>query len=81
MPIWLGKFIASRILKAIKHKIDLNRIDKYVNKPNELDKKVKVLEKEIKKLKVKSHPRADFVCMKCGCKAKRVEKVTKKRRK
>ena len=50
IPLWIGKFIATRAIKAIKHKIDLNKIDKYVNKPNELDKKIKVVEKRIKKL-------------------------------
>ena len=34
MPLWLGKIIATRIIKAIKHQIDLKKIDKYVNKPN-----------------------------------------------
>ena len=47
MPIWLGKIIATRIIKAIKHRIDLKRIDKYVNKPNELDKQIKQLQKNL----------------------------------
>ena len=37
MPIWIAKIVATRIIKAVKHKIDLKKIDKYVNKPNELD--------------------------------------------
>ena len=37
IPLWLGKFIATRAIKAIKYRIDLKRIDNYVNKPNELD--------------------------------------------
>ena len=49
MPIWLGKFIATRIIKAVKRKIDLNKIDKYVNKPNELDKQMKSLQKTVNK--------------------------------
>ena len=70
MPIWIAKIIATRIIKAVKHKIDLKRIDKYVNKPNELDKQMKQvqknsnkalkyieeLEKEIGILKAESHP-------------------------
>ena len=70
MPPWLLKMFASWAIKAIKHKIDLKRIDKYVNKPNELDKQMKQvqknsnkalkyieeLEKEIGILKAESHP-------------------------
>ena len=95
IPIWLGKMVAKRVIKAIKHKIDLKKIDKYVNKPNELDKQMKQvqknitnslkyieeLEKEVAILKRDSHPRADWICLECGCKAKRVEKPTRKRRK
>tara|TARA_Y100000401_G_scaffold66066_1_gene52715 strand:- start:2391 stop:2600 length:210 start_codon:yes stop_codon:yes gene_type:complete len=67
MPIWLAKIIATRIIKAIKYRIDLKKIDKYVNKPNELDKQMKQafrtiakygktieeLEKDVAKLKSK----------------------------
>tara|TARA_R100001480_G_scaffold130566_1_gene128023 strand:+ start:151 stop:417 length:267 start_codon:yes stop_codon:yes gene_type:complete len=49
MPIWLAKMVATRIIKAVKHKIDLKRIDKYVNKPNELDKQFKSLQKSVNK--------------------------------
>ena len=49
MPIWLAKIIATRIIKAVKHKIDLKRIDKYVNKPNELDKQMKQVQRNINK--------------------------------
>ena len=47
MPIWIAKIVATRIIKAVKHKIDLKRIDKYVNKPNELDKQMKYLQKTV----------------------------------
>ena len=70
IPVWVGKMIAKRVIKAIKHKIDLNKIDKYVNKPNELDLQVKAharaldkygrtieeLEKDVAILKTNSHP-------------------------
>ena len=70
IPVWLGKIIAKRVIKAVKHKIDLNKIDKYVNKPNELDLQAKAharaldkygrtieeLEKDIAILKANSHP-------------------------
>ena len=70
MQLWLGKLIASRIIKAVKHSIDLKKIDKYVNKPNELDLQVKAharaldkygrtieeLQKDVAILKADSHP-------------------------
>ena len=49
MPIWVVKFIAKRIIKAVKHKIDLNKIDKYVNKTNELDIQMKQVQKTASK--------------------------------
>lgn len=38
-------------------------------------------EKRLKKLEKDSHPVADWVCLECGCKARRIDKPTKKRRK
>ena len=49
MKIWLAKLIAKKIIKAIKHKHDLKKIDEYVNKPNELDKQIKSLQKTVNK--------------------------------
>ena len=49
IPIWLGKIIAKRAIKVIKHKIDLKKIDKYVNKPNELDVQLKFLQRTVNK--------------------------------
>ena len=49
IPLWLGKFVATRVIKAIKYRIDLKRIDKYVNKPNELDIQLKQQQKTIGK--------------------------------
>ena len=45
----LGKWIGKKLIRAIKHKIDLKRIDKYVNKPNELDRQVKSMQKSVDK--------------------------------
>ena len=96
MPIWLAKIVATRIIKAIKHKIDLKRIYKYVNKPNELDKQMKSLqktvnrnakyieelEKDIAILKKVSHPSQEYICCKkCGCKAKKIKKKIRKKEK
>ena len=49
IPLWIGKMVANRVIKAIKHKIDLKKIDKYVNKPNELDIQIKQQQKTISK--------------------------------
>ena len=61
--------IIQRLLKEFK----LDKIQQYVEEPNELDKKVKDIEKKIKKLEKLSHPVADFICTECGTKAKRVK--------
>jgi DNA repair ATPase RecN len=64
------KLIFDSIYKAIQRKHNLKKIDDYVNKPNELDKKFKqsqknlnkalkyieVLEKDVGTLKTDSHP-------------------------
>ena len=93
IPIWLGKIAAKQIIKAVKHKIDLKKIDKYVNKPNELDlqirahakeldklgKYIEELEKEVAILKTDSHPPQEFICCRrCGCKINKTK--SKKRR-
>ena len=95
IPIWVGKMIATRAIKAIKHKIDLNKIDKYVNKPNELDiqikqqqkiiskqgKYIEELEKDVAVLKKYSHPSQEYICCrKCGCKIAKTKSKIKKRR-
>ena len=64
------KLIFKQVYKAINRKHNLKKIDDYVNKPNELDKKFKqsqknlnkalkyieVLEKDVGALKADSHP-------------------------
>jgi hypothetical protein len=93
IPIWIGKMVAKRVIKAIKHKIDLKKIDDYVNKPNELDTQVKQqqktmnkqgkyieeLEKDVAILKKDSHPSQEYICCrKCGCKIAK-SKIKKRR--
>tara|TARA_R100001244_G_C5137472_1_gene127181 strand:+ start:536 stop:823 length:288 start_codon:yes stop_codon:yes gene_type:complete len=92
IPIWLGKIVAKRVIKAIKYKIDLKKIDKYVNKPNELDIQLKFLQKTVNKqgkyieelekdvaiLKRDSHSAQEYICCrKCGCKIAKT-KIRKK---
>ena len=88
IPIWIGKMVAKRVIKAIKHKIDLNKIDKYVNKPNELDiqmkqalktvskqgKYIEEIEKKVAILETDSHPPQEYICCReCGCKIAKVK--------
>ena len=83
IQVWIAKKIVGSIINAIQRKHDLKRIDDYVNKPNELDKQVKSLnktvnkygqyieelEKEVAILKKDSHPPQEYICCrKCGCK-------------
>ena len=90
--IWLGKIVAKRVIKAIKYKVDLKKIDKYVNKPNELDIQMKQIHKTVMKqgktieelekdnaiLKKNSHPPQEFICCRrCGCKISKT-KIKKK---
>jgi hypothetical protein len=42
------KKVLDLVMKQILKKFDLEGIQKYVNEPNELDKKVKSLDKKIK---------------------------------
>ena len=85
IPVWVGKIVAKRVIKAIKYKIDLKKIDKYVNKPNELDVQIKYLqravtkqgryieelEKDVAILKKDSHPPVEGL-------EKRLKKLEKK---
>ena len=70
MKAWIIKKIIGAIIKGIKRKHALKKIDDYVHKPNELDKQLKSarktinkygkyiekLEKEVAILKKDSHP-------------------------
>ena len=44
------KKVLDLVMKQILKKFNLDKIQKYVDEPNELDKKVKTLEKKLKKL-------------------------------
>ena len=43
-------------------------------------KKIQDHEKRIKLLEKYSHKQADFICMQCGCKARRISKIKKRRK-
>ena len=63
---FIMKKIADSIIKKVMDKRELKKIQDH-------EKRIKLLEKY-------SHRQADFVCMDCGCKAKRVEKIKKRRK-
>ena len=81
------KKVLDLVMKQILKKFNLDKIQKYVEEPNDLDKKVKSLQKTVNKygkyieeveknvaiLKKLAHPVSDFVCTDCGSKAKRVK--------
>ena len=79
----LIKKVIDVVLKRIMEKHNLNKLQKYVEEDNELDKQMKVvqktlskygktieeLEKEIAILRKDSHPAQEYICCKkCGCK-------------
>ena len=49
MAPWILKILGKVIFKAIKRKIDLKKIDRYVNMPNELDVQMKQVQKAVAK--------------------------------
>ena len=49
IQVWIAKKIVGAIIDAIQRKHDLKRIDDYVNKPNELDRQVKSLNRNVNK--------------------------------
>tara|TARA_R100001594_G_scaffold13276_4_gene28730 strand:- start:568 stop:762 length:195 start_codon:yes stop_codon:yes gene_type:complete len=58
--------IVAKIVIDIIEKADDKRIARSFHK------RLKALEKD-------SHPRADWICMDCGCKAKKIEKPTRRK--
>ena len=64
------------ILKFIAKRLGVSAITKMMER--RAVKKIQDHEKRIKRLEKDTHPRADWICMECGCVAK---KVIKKRRK
>ena len=69
----LQGILIKKVMEIILKQFNLDKIQKYVEEENELDVKVKALGDKIKKLEKLAHPVADFVCTKCGTKAKRVK--------
>lgn len=66
IPAMLMKVIIGQVMKAIEKASDKRIASNH-------EKRIKLLEKH-------SHRQADFICMDCGCKAKRTVKTKNKSR-
>jgi len=72
------------ILKQAALKILVNQAIKAIEKisdkkiASEHHRRIKELEKEVKELKELAHPQAEFICVECGCQAKRITKKGEK---
>ena len=67
----LSKIIVNQLVKYFVKHFQMDKIMNYVFDDNELDKKVKELDEEVKMLIAIAHPERDFVtCEKCKCKIK-----------
>ena len=80
----LGKFIIKKVavsvIKGVMEKRAIKKAIEYAEEPNDADKRIDQLEVDVAQLKRFSHPETDWVCLTCGCKAKRVESATKRKR-
>tara|TARA_Y100001963_G_scaffold151506_1_gene234458 strand:+ start:258 stop:527 length:270 start_codon:yes stop_codon:yes gene_type:complete len=82
------KKAADLAINVIAKKFKLKKLQEYVEKDNELDVQMRVqqktsdkhgkaleeVQKDIAILKKNSHAPKDFICMECGCKAKKNNK-------
>jgi hypothetical protein len=73
------KKVVDVVLKRVLKKYNLGKMKKYVEEPNDADDRIDNLELEVHKLKKDSHPKADWVCLQCGCKARETKKKRKKK--
>ena len=69
-----SKLIINQVIKHFVKHFKMDRVMNYVFNDNELDKKVKELDEEVKMLIAVAHPKRDFViCEECKCKIKEKE--------
>ncbi len=69
IQVLIGKMIGKALIKKVFDAIE-KADDKRIASNHE---------KRIKKLEKDSHPRADWICMDCGCNAKKVVKSTRRK--
>ena len=85
----LVKKVLDLVLKQLLKQFKLDKIQEYVEKPNDLDKQMGVLQKKVDKygkyieglekdvavIKKVAHPPQEFICCKnCGCKINKTKK-------
>ena len=62
----LTKIIVSKVMKHLVDQLQLDKIMNYVFEDNDLDKKVKILTRKVRKLEKIAHPQREFVvCNEC----------------
>jgi len=66
------------MIQALVVKLVINKVMDAIEKAD--DKRIaKTHDKRIKKLEKIAHEPSDWVCLECGCKAKKKEKVTRRK--
>lgn len=74
------KKVVDIVLKQVFKKYNLKKMKHYVEQPNDADDRIDKLELIVHKLKKDSHPKAKWVCLECGCKAKELRLKRRKRK-
>jgi hypothetical protein len=90
LQAFIMKRVASAIIKKVMEKRAIKKMQKYVEKPNELDiqmtatrkklarfgETLEEVEKEIATLKKDSHPPQEFICCRrCGCEIAKTKQI------
>ena len=74
----LQKVIIDKVIKlvakSLAKKFKLHSLINYMDNPNDCDRRVDVLEKDVRDLKEMAHPSQDFVCTNCNTIAERVDR-------
>jgi len=78
LQTFIMKKVAGVIVKKVMEKREITKLRKYVEEPNDADDRIDKLELQVMKLEKFSHEPKEFVCMSCGCKAKRINKKRRK---
>ena len=80
LQAFIAKKILGSVIKKVMEKREIKKLRKYVEEDNELDIKVKEINKKLRILEKDSHPPQEFICCRrCGCKIDKTK--SKKRRK
>ena len=62
----LTNIIVTKVMKHLVDQLQLDKVMNYVFEDNDLDKKVKILTRKVRKLEKIAHPKREFVvCNEC----------------